>query len=326
MAKSAGKKLKRHHHTVPRFYLKRFADAHGLFMRVPIDGGESRRIGVGDATVRKDFYSFRDEDGHLNDSVEDALSDMEGAAAKVLRMVVDQDIWPLPEDAREVMCTWLAFQHLRVPARRQATNEMADHLLKTLFAAGGRHGVRQRLEEAAGGPVSDEEVERAWAEGTDFSSYELETNNAGHLVTMGEVAPAVVEALWKRTWVLVRFARRTLITSDHPLVQIWDPAVPPWRGQGLSNCLAVCMPLDRRAALMMFNANGSEDRTTLPTTAMAKDLNQRVAASARAAVFHHPDDDLDGINLPEPRASEIMVNLPPEGYIRSDDSPEAPAP
>jgi hypothetical protein len=322
MSKSAKKKTKRHQHTVPKFYLRRFADGERL-VRAPIDGTPPRTVGVSDAAVRKDFYSFRGADGQLDDFVEDALAKLEDDAARVLRLAVDEGCWPLPDDAREVMAYWVAAQHLRVPARRQANNEIADHLLKVIAAAGGKSGWRRRMEEAAGGLVSDDEVDRAWAEVSDFSSYEIEAPVEEHLHQMGLMLPQVADVLMQRTWVLVRFQRKTLITSDHPVVQIWDPAIPRWRGQGLANVPAVWMPLDRRAALLMLLPGGMSDRTTAPTAAMAQDLNQRVASSARSAVFHHPDDDLEGIELPEVRTREIQVNGSPEKYLLPDGPPDA---
>ncbi|MFJ3665037.1 DUF4238 domain-containing protein [Streptomyces sp. NPDC090106] len=317
MGKPSEKKRKRHQHTVPRFYLRRFAEGERLF-RVPIDGGDPRLVGVGDAAVHKDFYSFRGADGQLDDFVEDALSEMEDDAARVLRMVVDERCWPLPDDAREVMAYWVAAQHLRVPARRQAGNEIADHLLKVVAATGGKPAWRQRMEEAAGGPVADEDADHAWAQVSDFSSYTIEASTAEHLRVMGEMLPLVADLLMQRTWVLARFQHKTLITSDHPVVQIWDPATPKWLGQGLATVPAVCMALDRRVALMMLLPGGPRDRLTPPTGAMARDLNQRTASSARAAVFHHPDDGLTGIELPPPRGREIQVNGSPERFLMPD--------
>lgn len=322
MGKSSKKKLKRHHHTVPRFHLRRFADGERL-IRVPIDGSNPRLVGVSDAAVHKDFYSFRGADGQLDDFVEDALAEMEDDAARVLRMVVDDHHWPLPADARKVMAYWVAAQHLRVPARRQAGNEIADHLLKVVAAAGGKPAWRQHTENVAGGPVADNEVDRAWEQVANLSDYTIQVSTAEHLRVMGEMLPLVAEAFMQRTWVLARFQRKTLITSDHPVVQIWDPAVPKWKGQGLATVPAVCMALDRRVALMMVLPGGRRDRLTPATGAMARDLNQRTAFSARAAVFHHPDDDLKGIDLPQPRANEIEVNGPPERFLMPDGPSDA---
>lgn len=132
MSKSSKKKLKRRHHTVPRLLLRRFADGEQI-MRIPLDGGERRSIGVADATVHRDFYSLREESGQLDDTVEDLLSDLEDMAARIICKVVD-GLWPLPIEERAILAEWIAAQHARIPAARAANNEIADHLDKTLIA------------------------------------------------------------------------------------------------------------------------------------------------------------------------------------------------
>jgi hypothetical protein len=132
MGESPGRQPpRRRQHTVPRFYLKRFADADERIMRVPLGHEQApRKCGIRDVAVRNDFYSFPGDSGQLDDSVEIALSRLEGDAASVFRMVVDEYCWPLSEEKRRAMADWVAAQFLRLPARRQAANEIFDHLTK----------------------------------------------------------------------------------------------------------------------------------------------------------------------------------------------------
>ncbi|MFE9993458.1 DUF4238 domain-containing protein [Streptomyces avermitilis] len=309
----------RRQHTVPRFYLKRFADADERIMRVPI-GSEQAPLpcGIKDVAVRNDFYSFPDDTGQLDDSVEIALSKLEGEAAHVLRMVVDDHCWPLPAAERKTMTDWVAAQFLRVPARREAANEVFDHLTKTTLAIEGKRGLRERLEAESGGPVPDEEVERKWAEKTDFSSYTVKPPVVHHLASMASGIPAAADVLMQRGWVLYRFKRKKLITSDHPVTLIRDPRTPRWIGVGLATAAGVAIPLDRQVVLLM-SAPGAPDRTGSPTAALAQDFNQRFAFSARSAVFHHPDDTpLVGVELPPRRTSEMRVSQDPEDFIRPE--------
>ena len=62
-----------------------------------------------------------------------------------------------PEVERKTMARWTAAQYLRVPARRQAANEMFDNLTKMTLAVGGKQELRKRLEAESGGPVSEPE-------------------------------------------------------------------------------------------------------------------------------------------------------------------------
>lgn len=304
--------------------MKRFADADERIVRVPIgDGQDPRLCGIKDVAVRNDFYSFPDSGGQLDDSVEVALSKLEAEAARVLRMVVDDRGWPLPAAERKTMAHWVAAQFLRVPARRQAANEAFDHLTKTTLAIEGRNGLRERLEAESGGPVSDEEVERKWAEKTDFSSYTVEAPVVHHLARLADGIPAAADVLMQRGWVLYRFARKKLITSDHPVILVRDPRTPRFLGVGLATAAGVAISLDRQVVLLM-STPGAPDRAGPPSAALAKDFNQRFAFGARSAIFHHPDDEpLGGVEMPPSRTTEMRVSLDPEDFIRLEPPPDS---
>lgn len=295
MSKSSGKsKLKRRHHTVPRLLLRRFADGEQI-IRVPLDGGERRLVGIADVTVHRDFYSMRDESGQLDDTVEDLLAELEGKAAKVIRKVIG-GVWPLPIEERAVLAEWIAAQHARIPAARTAHNEMADHLGKVLIAMGGKPEIRRHLEEDATGPVSDEEVEALWAEVTDFDSYSAEMSVNDHVLSMGQSMKTAYEVFMARSWGLIKFERRTLLIPDHPVTLVRDEDMPSWSGVGIGNAAVILMPIDRRAAIMMASL-GPDDFFVRTHTKLAKELNQRLAYNARGELFHHPDDNpLEGLN------------------------------
>ncbi|MBO1334390.1 DUF4238 domain-containing protein [Streptomyces sp. VRA16 Mangrove soil] len=185
MGKSSGDpKLKRRHHTVPRLLLRRFADGKRL-LPVPLDGDAQRLVGIADVTVHNDFYSMRGENGQLDDSVESLLAELEGKSAAVIRKAVDDGVWPLPLEQRAVHAEWIAAQYARIPAARKASNEIGDYCGKIMTAMEGKPGIRRRLEAVATGPVSDEEVDAAWAELTDFDGYYAEMSVNGHMVSMG---------------------------------------------------------------------------------------------------------------------------------------------
>lgn len=71
------------HHTVPRFYLARFADRREqLRVRDRATGAASLRS-IKDLAV-KDFYTIVHVEGHLDSSFEQLLSVIEGQSAAVL--------------------------------------------------------------------------------------------------------------------------------------------------------------------------------------------------------------------------------------------------
>lgn len=248
MGKNPGKqKLKRRHHTVPRLLLRRFADGERL-VRVPLGGGEPRTVGVGDVTVRRDFYSMRTEDGQLDDTVENLLSELEDQAARVIQKIIKDRLRPLPVDDRAILGQRIAAQHVRIPAVRRANNEIFDQLTKIMIAAGGKPEMRRLLEDHSGEPVTDEEVDAMWQEMTDFASYEAELSVNDQMLMMGRSMETAYNAMMNRSWGLCGFERKALLLSDHPVTLMRDPRQPEWRGVGLANAAAILVPIDRRAA------------------------------------------------------------------------------
>ncbi|MFH9985975.1 DUF4238 domain-containing protein [Streptomyces luteogriseus] len=321
MSKSSKKKLKRRHHTVPRLLLRRFADGERI-MRVPLDGGERRSIGVADATVHRDFYSLRDESDQLDDAVEDLLSDLEDMAARIIRKVVD-GLWPLPIEERAILAEWIAAQHARIPAARSANNEIADHLDKTLIAMGGKPEIRRRLEGNAKEPVSDEKVEALWLQLTDFDSYYTEVSVNEHMAVMAQSMKTAYEVFMARSWGLIKFERRTLLLPDHPVTLVREDEFPSFRGVGIGNAAAILVPIDRRAAVMMASP-GHDDFVVRPHAKLAMELNQRFADNVRKELFHHPDDNpLQGIELRPVRDRETVISQPPETFLMPDGPSDA---
>ncbi|MBY8866639.1 DUF4238 domain-containing protein [Streptomyces sennicomposti] len=318
MSTDPGKqKLKRHHHTVPRLLLRRFADGKRI-MRVPLDGSGPKPIGIGDATVRSHFYSMQDKTGQRDDTIENLLADLEDQTARVITKIVAEHVWPLSIADRAVLGEWVAAQYARIPAVRQANNEIADQLLKMAIAIGGKPEARRRMEAQSDGPVSDEEVDAAWAELSDFSSYYVELPVNDHLITMGQAMATAYKMVMARSWKLCRFERKTLLLPDHPVTLLRDEEEPEWRGVGLANAAAIMVPIDRRAAIIM-TASGGRDGMFPASTAVAKELNRRFAWNSRIELFHHPDDNpLAGIELPPVRSVEAEFSQTAGNFLQAE--------
>lgn len=315
---SPGKKqLKRRHHTVPQLLLRRFADGETL-VRVPLDGKAPHPCGVKNVTVRRDFYSMLDEAGQLDDTVEDLLSVLEGQAAAVLDQIMDDDIWPLPMAERAILGEWIAVQHVRIPALRQANNQIFDQLTKIMVVAGGKAEMRRLLEAQSGESATDEEVDEMWQEMTDFSGYEAELSVNEHMRMMGRSMVTAYGAMMSRSWGLCRFERETLLLPDHPVTLMQDPRQPEWRGVGLANAGAILVPIDRRAAIIM-EPPGVPDHEFPASAEVARELNRRFALNSRIELFHHPDDNpLAGIELPPVRSIEAEFSQTAEDFVRPE--------
>jgi hypothetical protein len=318
------RKLKRHHHTVPRLLLRRFADGKRI-IRVPLDGSGAKPIGIADATVRSHFYSMQDATGQRDDTIENQLSVLEDQAARVITKVISKGEWPLSIADRAVLGEWTAAQYARIPAVRQLNTEIADQLRKIEIAMGGKPEVRRRLESRGKGPVSEEQVEAAWAEQTDFSSHSVELPVNDHLLTMARAMVTAHEAVMARSWKLCRFEHETLLLPDHPVTLLRDPSAPEWRGVGLATAAAILVPIDRRAAIIMTSP-GAHDGMFPAEAGVANELNHHFAWNSRTELFHHPDDNpLDGIELPPVRTQETKFSQTAETFVQAITDAREPA-
>lgn len=291
-------KRKRHHHTVPRFYLNRFADNTRHIVRVALPGEERRSISTADAAVAKDFYLVELPDGTWSDAVEDMLADLENRAAPVIQAIAENRLWPIDRQAREKISAWAAAQYLRTTAVRQLGNDLTNYVLKLAVATGGRDTMRDALEQIEQRAVRDEEAEEAWALMSRFRDYKVQAHQNFHIETILSLLAPTTASFQARGWNIVRFARKTLITTDAPIVPLNPPGTGLHSGAGLATAAGLLMPLDRHAALILGQP-GAEDVQTPGTAALARTFNQLLAANAHRCVFHHPEDDLVGIDLPD---------------------------
>ncbi|WP_404869326.1 DUF4238 domain-containing protein [Kitasatospora griseola] len=318
--------MKRRHHTVPKFYLARFADKRGQIIRVPLPGNEKSTVSVKDASVVKNFYLLETEEGVFTDAIEDALGQIEGAAASAFRAVVDDGQWPPTDENRQAIALWAAAQHVRVPRIRQQGNEIADHIFKLQVAVGGKPQVRKVLEQAHGRKVTDEEVNEHWDEMTDFDSYRVSEHPNKHLRLIGDLMPRAAAHFFSRPWGLIRFERKSLITADDPVVLMRHPNSSPYDGVGLATAEALVIPLDRRAALVINNSSTGDDYNVSPNALLANHINQMVIFNAHRAVFHHPEDaPLDRLAMPTPAENTMSISGDPREFLMPNGWPSTSA-
>jgi hypothetical protein len=295
----------RRHHTVPRFYLERFASPQGRLIRVPLDGRPPHPISAGDATVHKDFYTATLVDGSESTDFETALGSIEGSAAAAFRHLIDDRAWPLTSNDRQSIALWAAAQHLRSPASRQANAEMKDVVFKLHVAAGGKPAVRAHLERD-GRAVSEQEVDAAWTRLADFDSYTVQPHRNEHLLSIRNLIERAASSFLARRWEICFFNRKALATSDTPVVLIPAEGHEPWRGVGFENAGSIYVPLARQAALLMAGFDPGDDLVVPPSAWLAQHFNRATTFGARKAIFHHPGDTpLAGLALRPPVEREI---------------------
>lgn len=309
----------RRHHTVPRFYLRGFAE-NDRIATVRLPGDRRFLQSVNDASVSKDFYAVEShEDGE--DVIEKALSKVEGITAEVFRSITN-GTWPLSYDDRMVLGYFISLQATRVPAQRRTMDHIARQMLRLQVGAGGKAGLRQQLTEQ-GGEVTDKLVETLWDQAVQPEGPPIQRPKVEHISQMLQLAEAILKYVVGRPWVLVRFNRRSLITSDAPVGLIRDPNDQPWQGAGYATAWGITFPLTRRTGLLMANPGplmemqvpveqahqGLTDRAESGTTELERFFNQHTVANASVWLFHHPDDErfVPG-DLPEPAPVTVAMS------------------
>lgn len=321
------KRQAKRHHTVPKFYLKRFSDDRELLTRIELPGIR-RTISAKDATVHSDFYTAEAEDGMPSGEFETWLGAIESLAAPAFEHVIDGGRWPPTPEDRWAIAAWAALQYLRTPAMRRALDEMADQILKLHIATGGKPALRRILADMHGELPADSDVEEWWRDLAAFDDYEVKQHANNHLQMILDQLPGFTRTFVARGWWLVRFSRRTLLTSDSPVVLVASEDQPAWIGVGLLTAETIVVPLDRYALLMMRNI-GDDDLVWPGSTRLWRHTVPLIATSAQRYVFHHPEDAalLEGLDLPEPRPREMSeVDLErftmPDGFPSSAQTDE----
>jgi uncharacterized protein DUF4238 len=296
---TAGKQLKRRNHTVNKSYLRRFADDHALLVQIALAGQVRKPVSITHATVMKNFYVVTLPDGTETDEAEDVFCDLEGNALAAIRSLVDDRVWPIPDTARYDIAQWTALQYLRVPWVRQLGREVVEAF------------------SGVGVPVQTGSGEQVAVKMPAELIKDL-TGSRHHLELINDLLPEVTQILCRRNWILTFYQRKSLATSDTPVVLRPAAGHPAGMGTGIGNAGEVHVPLDRRVALSMGGGSTGDARCA-GVTKTAIYLNDAMVKNARRYLFHHPEDDpFRGLELPGPRTRELanpeaaseLVDLP----------------
>ncbi len=126
----------RHHHFVPQFYLRGFADGVGRKARiyvVDLKRQTSFRTVVRNVAGRRDFNRI-EADGADPNALERAYSDLEGAAAQAIRRVEEARSIADPTD-RNVILNLIALLAARNPRFRGTMRDSFSDLFKMIAEA-----------------------------------------------------------------------------------------------------------------------------------------------------------------------------------------------
>ena len=302
---------------VPRFLLAGFAGADGQLMAERRDRTRRRLVQVDTAVAELGGYSL--VAGRADaPMLARLLAEAETRAAEAV-LGITGGIFPPREGDRAGLALVLAVQLLlgryhRAEAVRAAA--LAGQLIiSTIEETEAAHASSEEAEEEEESPEAaepDDPATEAAALGT-VEPPETPSGSAGLAVMLPGQPPvprslapvlALARQLVARTWQLVHFPARVLLTTDTPVV-LWAPsnATKPYQ-VGLGSAAEVRVPLDPWHALIVArHAPAGEIRRELDER-HARALNRTVAEAASEWMYYHPESDpLEGVELPSP-ASE----------------------
>lgn len=294
-------------HFTPQVLLKRFANERGLLTRIPREGRRTPTRPY-DVCAVEDFYRL-DAPGMDPNHYEQKLDrEIERPAGGAFRAVVSADGFPPRDDVRQSLARFIAVQLVRGPERRDQINAMAEMAARVFSQAK---------------VPSDSPLRREFLPFDETG--EQFTQNA--LVQMiDEIAPT--ESLLGMRFALVRFAERTLVVADSPVVPWFIGTQSEGFGVGIEVPHSMSFHLDSHHALLgvpeHVHKHTWTERTVQGTPEIARVLNERMAAQCWEQVFHHPDHrPLEGFEFPprfEPRdvLGPVLAGRPDVRLSRQD--------
>lgn len=181
------------HHTVPGFWLRRFA-ADGRRLLIWRRANGEVKPGSVDALSVTNFYTVLNTDGQLDGRMEQLLGTVEAEAAEVIKLLLTslRKPGPLTVDQRRAICQLVAFQMVRGPRKRREIELLGDYGWKML----------------EGGQLTER----------DLRELTVVPHPNEHILLMVPVSYAIFRSLMRRPVQLIRLDAPLLVMSDEPVI------------------------------------------------------------------------------------------------------------
>jgi hypothetical protein len=274
-------------HTVPKCYLRRFANDQGLVRVFNRNQQEEPFItGIGNIAVERDFYALETASGRSQD-IERRLGAIDGEACSAFARLSD-GVWPVSAADREVLANFIALQITRGTRFRELLKEIANDMMR--LAARAHVSIPGALEAIVGDDASAEDIEQFRAilrEGR----FDITPNQSASVINALRVAEELVPIIGVKRWNLVRTDALRIVTSDNP-VTLWRRPLAQednW-GVGVQTADEVALPVDSKLALVLRHPLPSEEESLMQVDLEAvRTLNSRTILQASRWVYAHPE-------------------------------------
>jgi hypothetical protein len=286
--------VKRHHHTLPRLYLKGFVETKSQAFiweytkGKPFNPGHNpRRKSIGRPCATKDYYAYRHDTGDVDfDVIENLLEDFEKPANSVFEKI--RSLQWITEEEKATFSFYVIQMHRRVPRYRE---ELAGLLPEA--AASLEPEVRRRFCL----PDSKETTEffNGIFERIKTPKYETRV----HLDVLGNTRSSLlIDVLRAMKWrFFVAPPNHKFLTADDPVFYFQSLGL-------LRPNSEVSFPISTEVALVASNAEIVREGFFPAPSQVVKELNRRTASrAAHRAYFWQPEQWI--VSLLEKKAHEF---------------------
>jgi Protein of unknown function (DUF4238) len=311
----------RRHHTVPKSYLRRFANTAEQVTVVSRDD-LSRKFtaSIDDILAERDFYAFETEDGSSSYEAEELFSTFEHDASQALTRVI-AGAFPPTEQDRVHISVFVAAQFLRGWDMREAMAVPFVHVGQMIAMNATKESVRAFFRRTEDREPSDEEVRDYVDFAKDTTGYRIEVHPNELIRQLLQSIPGLANMAFARTWQLLRTEEGHFLTSDAP-VSTWTHQKnrhPFYGSGGFGMSDELSLPIDRQHALVLAHDAPAGEVVRDVGLDHVRALNRRTATSGRRYIIHHPDDEpLLGMELP-PSGPKMVASEPPQRLIDDDE-------
>lgn len=244
-------------HYIPKFYLAGFCrDGESLWIR----DGEKKltRSDRPENTAAINHYYSIDKDGQRDNSIEKGFSQLEGRAVSLIGSLVDGK--QLPQESKDDLSLYAAFQWTRVPDFQRSVEKVAEHFLrqhmKMMFR--NEEDVRKSLDEFAKETGQTVGVEPAkMLELFQGDGLNVDIKRILSLEMMLKQAEPMANYFRQMNWVILHAEGNcSFVTSDNPFILVPPENFPrnTWRGCGIiTPGSRKILPLTQSCCLMMLD-------------------------------------------------------------------------
>ncbi len=285
------------HHYVPKFYLRRFADLRSPRSRPRTwaydrAGSAPRLVSTRKVAAENYYYSQQTRSGQRDHSLEQALSDLEGAVAPLLDRLLLDDPNLRSEEAAPLAC-FMGLLYTRGPRFRALSSSLVSGVARAHaeHLAADEQRVRASLDayRSSAGQHPKLTPERILAF-LRSGKYKIKADGTVLLQTMIECGSRIAQVLLRLRWAVLHAPSGAFfVTSDAPLV-LTAPTGHLRASNGFSAPGAeITLPIDPLHCLLLTHSGASGHCGV--DSATVRELNTRTFDAAVRFGFSHRRDE-----------------------------------